>query len=394
MQNIDRHVPVLDAVRGLAISLVLFIHIGESVPAQPGGAWTIFRSIASSSWVGVDLFFVLSGFLITGILYDTMDASNFFKAFYARRFLRIFPLYYGFLILLFLLTGPLQIDWHGRQWVYLLYLQNTRVVKDVQSAGFSPYITINHLWSLAVEEQFYFVWPAVVFLIRDRSRLLRISALLIVGSMVLRVLMLHGGRSLWMIYIFTPARADTLMIGSALALLFRGGPELPERLRKLALFVLPCCLVGLLLMALPTRGLSFSSRNVIIFGYTMVSLASASVMTLSLTDQKFRRVLDRSTLRWLGKYSYGIYVLHLPVMMLLLRLNTVSRLEDAFVNPFWKVAVVLAASAVSVGVAFLSFNLYESRFLKLKQIFRYQFPERGKQARELIGPVATCTPES
>jgi peptidoglycan/LPS O-acetylase OafA/YrhL len=197
-----------------------------------------------------------------------------------------------------------------------------------------------------------------------------------------------------MIYIFTPARADTLMIGSALALLFRGGPELPERLRKLALFVLPCCLVGLLLMALPTRGLSFSSRNVIIFGYTMVSLASASVMTLSLTDQKFRRVLDRSTLRWLGKYSYGIYVLHLPVMMLLLRLNTVSRLEDAFVNPFWKVAVVLAASAVSVGVAFLSFNLYESRFLKLKQIFRYQFPERGKQARELIGPVATCTPES
>jgi peptidoglycan/LPS O-acetylase OafA/YrhL len=394
MQNIDRHVPVLDAVRGLAISLVLFIHIGESVPAQPGGAWTIFRSIASSSWVGVDLFFVLSGFLITGILYDTMDASNFFKAFYARRFLRIFPLYYGFLILLFLLTGPLQIDWHGRQWVYLLYLQNTRVVKDVQSAGFSPYITINHLWSLAVEEQFYFVWPAVVFLIRDRSRLLRISALLIVGSMVLRVLMLHGGRSLWMIYIFTPARADTLMIGSALALLFRGGPELPERLRKLALFVLPCCLVGLLLMALPTRGLSFSSRNVIIFGYTMVSLASASVMTLSLTDQKFRRVLDRSTLRWLGKCSYGIYVLHLPVMMLLLRLNTVSRLEDAFVNPFWKVAVVLAASAVSVGVAFLSFNLYESRFLKLKQIFRYQFPERGKQARELIGPVATCTPES
>src|SRR5580698_8849519 len=110
VQKSEQHVPALDAVRGLAILLVLLIHIGENLPAGGNGFVQILRDLLSSCWVGVDLFFVLSGFLITGILYDTRSATNFFKAFYVRRFLRIFPLYYGFLLLLIILTRPLQID--------------------------------------------------------------------------------------------------------------------------------------------------------------------------------------------------------------------------------------------------------------------------------------------
>jgi len=116
----EQHVAVLDAIRGLAILLVLFIHVGERMPQLESGGWKLSRILASSSWVGVDLFFVLSGFLITGILYDTTGATNFFRTFYARRFLRILPLYYGFLIVLWARTIPLHIEWNGRGWVYML----------------------------------------------------------------------------------------------------------------------------------------------------------------------------------------------------------------------------------------------------------------------------------
>jgi len=375
VQKTEHHVPVLDAVRGLAILLVLFIHIGGNMPAPKNDAWKVFGSLTSSCWVGVDLFFVLSGFLITGILYDTGQATNFFRAFYARRFLRIFPLYYGFLFLLGILTIPLDIEWRSREWIYLLYLQNTHVMKNVHSAAFSPFITIDHLWSLAVEEQFYCVWPAMVFFVKDRIKLMKMAGLLMAGSMLVRLVMLYGHKSLWMIYVFTPARADSLMIGSVLALLFRSDAALQQQLKRLAIFVLPASVIVLVILALPTGGLSFSSKNVIIFGYTIIGLASAALITLSLTSGTLGVAINRPFLRWLGKCSYGIYVLHLPVMQLLLHLHTVTQIEDLYSNSWWRLLIVVSTAAFAVGLAFLSFEFYESRFLRLKRFFRYQFPE-------------------
>jgi peptidoglycan/LPS O-acetylase OafA/YrhL len=375
MQKTENHVPVLDAIRGLAILLVLLIHIGEKLPAPTNSIWGVFSSLASSSWVGVDLFFVLSGFLITGILFDTREASNFFQAFYARRFLRIFPLYYGFLFLLLALTIPLRIEWHSRQWIYLLYLQNTHLIKNVNSTPFSPYFTIDYLWSLAVEEQFYCLWPAMVFLVKDRIQLIRLTALLIAVSMLVRFLMLYGHKSLWMIYVFTPARADSLMMGSILALLFRSDDAMKQQLKRVAVVLLPASIAVLVALALPTHGLSFSSTNVICFGYTTIALASAALITLSLTSRRFGAVINRRALQWLGKYSYGIYVLHLPIMLLLLRLHVVIELENLSTWTCWKLLVVASTGAVAVGFAFLSFEFYESRFLRLKRFFRYDFPE-------------------
>jgi peptidoglycan/LPS O-acetylase OafA/YrhL len=394
MQKAGQHVPVLDAIRGLAILLVLLIHIGESLPSLPNNGWKVFGSLASSSWVGVDLFFVLSGFLITGILYDTRGATNFFRIFYARRFLRIFPLYYGFLFLLWTLTIPLHIEWKGREWIYMLYLQNTHIVRNVQSATFSPYFKIDHLWSLAVEEQFYCLWPALVFLVKDRSRLIKMTVALMIASMLVRLLMLYSGKSLWMIYIFTPARADSLMMGSVLALLFRSGVELQQQLKRWAAFVLPASLVVLVILALPAQGLSFSSKNVICFGYTTIALASASLMTLSLTSRRFGTVINRPALRWLGKYSYGIYIIHLPAMMLLLHLHVVTQFEQLYPSPFWKLLVIVMTVAFALGLAFLSFSLYESRFLRLKRFFRYEFPEKTANSGDVASVVLTCSPQS
>jgi len=373
VQKSEQHVPALDAVRGLAILLVLLIHIGENLPANGNRFVQILRALSSSCWVGVDLFFVLSGFLITGILYDTRSATNFFKAFYGRRFLRIFPLYYGFLFLLIILTRPLQIDWHGRQLVYLFYLQNTHIAKNVFSVPFSPYFNVDYLWSLAVEEQFYLVWPAMVFLIKDRTKLIGFAILLMTGSLLIRLLMLHSHSSFWMIYIFTPARADSLMMGAVLALLFRHG-GLKKRLRPIALFCLPVCVLILVLFSLPTHGLNFSSKQVASVGYTLIALASASVITLSLTSIRFERAINWSIMRWLGRYSYGIYILHLPIMFGLMHLGSVAGFIESHPNGLAGVLIATACVVPGVAAAFISYNLYESRLLGLKNYFRYSFP--------------------
>ena len=121
-------------------------------------------------WTGVNLFFVLSGFLITGILYDTLHNEHYFRNFYMRRFLRIFPLYYGFLFLLMALAPWRHVTWGGRQFVLLAYLQNTAIWFPIPGFRLANLADLNHFWSLAVEEQFYLFWPLVVFLVKDRKK--------------------------------------------------------------------------------------------------------------------------------------------------------------------------------------------------------------------------------
>src|SRR5919112_3639916 len=150
------HVPVLDGVRGLAILLVLFRHTSRWMHAEPGAGSAVYAML-SSGWVGVDLFFVLSGFLITGILVDSRGGEHYFRNFYVRRALRIFPLYYGFLAVVFLVLpqfygyeggkfGTLQ-DNQPWYWGYLV-----NVLVAARGTDQTP-LNTTHLWSLAVEEQ-------------------------------------------------------------------------------------------------------------------------------------------------------------------------------------------------------------------------------------------------
>jgi peptidoglycan/LPS O-acetylase OafA/YrhL len=358
------HIRALDGVRGLAIALVLMIHLLES-NNQPAGSSLLHLivTIKNLGWVGVDLFFALSGFLITGILYDSLGERHYFRNFYARRALRIFPLYYGVLLVLFLVFRP---TWEtGRQlYLQLAYLQNTPLWWHAPQVGALRGVTV-HLWSLAVEEQFYLVWPIVIFLLRDRRKLIWAALGLGLAAPLIRTALLMHGASFVTTYTSTICRADSLLSGAWLALAIRG--ERRDRILRLApaafWIAVACCIaIGW------KTGSFYWDQNVLVntIGYSALAVAGTALIAMALrTGSVTNTMMDTSLLRWLGKYSYGIYVLHPMVGFLYM-----SWIAD---HVHGKIALHLANAGatllVALPLAWLSYHFYERRFLRLKRYF-------------------------
>jgi peptidoglycan/LPS O-acetylase OafA/YrhL len=225
-------IAALDGVRGVAILLVFCIHLQQTgvVPSK----FRVINVLMHSGWSGVDLFFVLSGFLITLGLLESRESVNYFSAFYMRRVLRIFPLYYfalsaGMIASIFLAnyspnltlvgdnpSGPLFPSWPG--WIsHIFYLQNWWMPwKEPASRSI-----FGHFWSLAIEEQFYLVWPLCVWLL-PRKRLLVLCVAVCAGAPALRFFLIgHYHVAPEIIFRNTVTRADTLMAGALCALVAR-----------------------------------------------------------------------------------------------------------------------------------------------------------------------------
>ncbi len=363
-----KHIASLDGIRGLAIAMVLVNHLLWSSPQTGSRLMDFVAKIRAGGWIGVDLFFALSGFLITGILFDTLHSGSYFKNFYARRVLRIFPLYYGVVFLLLVLLHPLHFD-DGRQlYLLLAYLQNTALWWDGSQSIAIKDLT-GHMWSLAVEEQFYLVWPVLLFWIRDRRKLLVTSVVLAAMAPAARVLLLHHGAPFDATYKLTICRADSLLAGAWLALILRGG------LRDTVLrYAAPVFWLAVFLCAtIAWRTGSFdweSSRAINSYGYSILAIASTALIAMALRPQSLTaRTMANRHLRWLGKYSYGIYIYHQIVgvfvaMVLLDFLHTHLHSKALF-----HVASMASVVAITLPLSVLSFRFYEQPFLKLKQHF-------------------------
>ena len=386
--------PVLDGVRGLAILIVLVNHaVIYSGMGRDFWVDDLVYRLGDSGWFGVDLFFVLSGFLITGILYDAKGSAVYFRSFYGRRVLRIFPLYYGFLIVAllafpFLLSPEATQSLRANQAWYWLYLSNVFIARD----GWSEPAHLGHFWSLAVEEQFYLLWPLVVWAL-DRKWLMRIAAACFVGALAVRIVMPFGIDETG-VYVLLPTRMDALAAGAFLALLTRGrrGTAI---LGRWPLLVLLACAVPLLLHTFQHRGIGYYLPIERTLGYTLFAGTFASLIALALTvgpNSWLRRLFSGPTLTFFGKYSYGLYVAHAPIIFFLgdygLRADRLPRLWDSTLPGM--VLFALVATTLSIACAVLSYHLWEVRFLRLKKYLPY----RDAAPRQASGPLPTVSPRA
>jgi peptidoglycan/LPS O-acetylase OafA/YrhL len=368
-----RHIPALDGIRGLAILLVLGDHLLWGNDQAGSTILRLFIGVRESLWIGVNLFFALSGFLITGILWDTLGKPNFFRNFYARRSLRIFPLYYGVLLTLLALTHILHFQWNTWQWYYLTYTANLAIV-GMPGLGL-PHVNINHFWSLQVEEQFYLVWPLIVYRVRNTQTLIRsaLSACLVVLAIRTLLVIFHSHfANPYLTLSPTFSCVDNLLFGCVLALLLR--TEYRQKALDLAPRVFAVCLVCVVLMAIPDGGLNFyDSWLQQTIGLTLIGIGSTALIAMALKPaSRTARAFDWSLLRFFGKYSYGLYVYHYT-----LDSNLTYRFRDLILrHSHSKIIATLGAAfavgAISVLVAVLSYHLYEKHFLKLKRFFGYR----------------------
>ncbi len=376
-QNADNpggfaHIPALDGIRGLAILLVLFHHLFWSNSNTGSRFFNFVNIVRGSSFVGVNLFFALSGFLITGILIDTLHVSHFFKTFYARRVLRIFPLYYGVLLLLLLFTKPLHLLWNGWQYFFLTYTSN--LVLWSRPPLILPHFNINHFWSLQVEEQFYLVWPFVVYRVRKLKTLIRIIIITCIVVLLIRVGLVTARPYLHNIYLpYSPTFScvDNLLFGCCLCALLRTSTR--NQVLKLAPWIFAGCALILLCSAIVNNGLDWEKSFFIpTLGFSLIGIASASLIAMTLRGGSYtEHFFKNKVLRFFGKYSYGLYVYHYSLSE---SLTTPIRI---FIDGHFhsKALGVLVAAIVitllSILVALLSYHLFESRFLKLKKYFSY-----------------------
>ncbi len=368
------HLLALDGVRGLAILMVIGCHAFESDYESMGSLYRVLGEVLHYGNTGVDLFFVLSGFLITGILVDSLNDEGFFQKFYARRALRILPLYYGVLGVCLLLTYPLHLHWDNMGWLLVFYLQNLRPA-EIASFAPGPHLALYHFWSLAVEEQFYLLWPAVVFAVRTRAGLLRTALLASAGALVLRLGMVVYGASPLSIHETTICRADSLLLGAALALLYRSprwgavNRWAPWGLAgALSFFVVMNGCVAPHWLNAPMRGMLWSEG----VDYTVLAVGFACLIAWSLrAGSVCSWFFQLEWMRFLGKYSYGLYVLHVLVLS---AMNLPLRAALLGVTHSKLVAVVgagVTSLAVSIVAAYASYHLYEKPFLNLKHRFDY-----------------------
>lgn len=368
------HLLALDGVRGLAILMVIGCHAFESDYESRGFVFRTIGELLHQGNTGVDLFFVLSGFLITGILYDSLNDDGYFRKFYARRVLRIFPLYYGVLFVCLLLTRPLHLHWDGMGWLAVLYLQNLRP-SGVESFSLGPHIALYHFTTLAMEEQFYLVWPTVVLFVGTKRGLLRTALIGAVGALVLRLVLVAFGTSPLAIHITTICRADSFLLGGALALLYRS-PSWATVMKwapwgfvaAMAIYGGAKTIVNTHFIGVPWQGMVWSEG----ISYTLLAIGYACLIAWSLKAASVCSwIFRRAWLRFLGKYSYGLYVLHVLVLSAIALPLRAALLGATHSKAVAVVGAGLTCFAISIVAAYASYHLYEKHFLNLKHRFDY-----------------------
>jgi peptidoglycan/LPS O-acetylase OafA/YrhL len=373
--NLTR-IPELDGVRGLAVLLVLIVHIIPYNPVLVDLPFPeLIHALSHMGWIGVDVFFVLSGFLITSILLQTRDGDGYYRNFYARRALRIFPLYYLTITIVFIVVIIFSPDQknevlYNLPWYYL-YVSNW---------GFSflyledPF-AIGLAWSLAIEEQFYLVWPLIVHRLNSR-KLVLLSLILIISSLFVRIVLpqLYISPTIdygELFYHATFTRLDSLILGALIAMMY----QLEFWKKLLGILATPTFIISLFaiyyLVSINPISPLWDNPPMYIYGFTFIALAAGGLIVMLTTypeESLLRKLFRIRLLSFFGKYSYAIYLFHrIPILFLDRYFN-----ENAILGyQGWLLFNVLAL-LIPVIMAVISWEVFENPILKFKKYFEYQ----------------------
>ena len=372
-----RRIPALDGIRGLAILLVLGLHSQANFADVPVGS-TLARLFALTRlwWCGVDLFFVLSGFLIGGILLNARDSSSYYRTFYMRRAFRILPLYFLLLSLYSLVS----------QWLppfgdpipfalYPLMLQNFVTA----ATGFFGVVWLSVTWSLAVEEHFYLIAPTLIRRLSDRTMISFVVAAIIVTPVIRVIMCLAWPTGFMGAYVLVISRADALMWGIGIALIMRNAAAIAwlEQRRKwlLAGLAIAAAFVGY--MTMENWTIVMIAMNAL--GYSVIAGGFALLVLLVLIndDSRLAALFRWRPLRFLGVRAYAIYLFHLPAIYLVFLANgytspAVRRWDE------W----ALAWLGIAAAVLFASFTW---KFIELPLIARsHRFNYEREKASEVV----------
>lgn len=380
--NFQRRVPELDGLRGIAILLVIACHyiIAGSAQVTSNTVSSYLLVLNRLTWSGVDLFFVLSGFLIGGILLDVRTSPNYFKTFYMRRFYRILPIYVVTCLLSYLgmsLTAGSadlilkQLFENPTPWyTTVTFTQNIwRAHYGVSGRGF-----LGITWSLAIEEQFYLTLPFIIRYVKQ-TRLPYILSLIILFVPVFRLLLYYTHPN-WAVatYVLMPARADGLLLGVLAALCVRNpvGWAFLTRHKQLLYAALGILSVGIGVFTL--KNWNIGSVPMTSFGYTWIAFFYLCILLIVITQPKcFLSYITRNRLLTeIGILAYGTYLFHLPIQVLSFRL--ILGHEPRFVG-LPSIAVSLLSLILTLVIAKASWIYFEKQLVK--QGHRYSYEEKS-----------------
>jgi peptidoglycan/LPS O-acetylase OafA/YrhL len=356
----------LDGIRAIAAFMILVYHFfkhfdGNSILVRTIGPYTEFLQY------GVSLFFVLSGFLISRILISTRQDKYYFRQFYIRRVLRIFPLYYLFLVIYYFIQ-PFIFQYpvvpFSNQVYFWTYLQNFATTFEWPAVG--PI----HFWSLSIEEHFYLFWPLIIYYCR-LNKLQYAMFLTILIAVLVRILLISNG---YKVFYFTFARMDELAAGGLLAILELKNKLLTTNSKK---FLITGIAIIILTAILWTIFDGKENPVIQVLKYLMFSGVFFSLIGYVIclpNDHYLKKILMFPFLQYSGKISYGLYVFHLLCF-------------ELFSN-FLKTPYSLINFAGSVGLTFLvasiSYHFFEKKFLQLKRFFEYNqaVPDPSKKSHK------------
>lgn len=364
---IRSYMPELDSVRGLAILLVLFFH-GIAPPLKPGlsSAGKFIFALSQHGWTGVNLFFVLSGFLIRGIIVDSRHRPGYYRRFYIRRALRILPALYTTLILL--LVGG-WISWRFLA-LSVLFLANSSPLLGVP-------LLYGPLWSLAVEEHFYLLWPAIIRRLSPKGLTILLITIVGITPLLRAIQCTINGFPADTVALYTWFNLDGLALGALLAIWLR---QPWFRRTQLARVALPLLLAGAALYVLVAEHPLAKAA----FSFTSCNAASAGLLScmLLMGTNRWSNLVDRPVLKFLGFISYGLYLIHVLAFRLteilfsrpLVALSSGGNATAAMLLRF------VAGSSLAIAVAYLSRRSLEEKFLRLGFASRPTQPQSNRLA--------------